>query len=230
MQSRLLEATMFGRRAWILGGTVAAIAIGLTGCADAITVHSLAKELQEAPDVPTVDGRWRLATDDEDVSILVVDHQPDDKGQCRAGKVTYIEDGSSTEYGDEVCFIELNGQLLAEFHTTEPADFYRQYLVRVQAERIEICGGLPVWVMLEELADDRPTGYSFDSLQYTVRKQEPRDLIVIISKPDQMRAFLEIALPELGSACDLGDNDFKWALFERLPDEEEPPEEGAVSE
>lgn len=221
---------MNGRRACILAWAAATIAIGLGGCADAITVHSIAKGSQETPDLPAVDGRWRLGTDEDDVSILIVDHRPGDEGQCRAGNVTYIENGDSTEYGDEVCFIELNGQLLAEFHTTKPADFYRQYLVRIQAERIEICGGLPVWVMLQELADDRPTGYSFDSLQYTVREREMGDLMVIISKPDEMRAFLEIALPELGSACDLGDHDFKWSLFERLPDEEEPAEEGAASE
>jgi hypothetical protein len=221
---------MNGRRAWIFAGTVAAIAIGLAGCADAITVHSIAQGSQETPDVPAVDGRWRLVTDGDDVSILVVDHRPGDEGQCRAGNVTYIENGDSTEYGDEVCFIEMNGQLLAEFHTTEPADFYRQYLVRIQAERIDLCGGLPVWIMLKDLADDHPTGYSFDSLQYTVREREMADLMVIISKRDEMLAFLEIALPELGSACDLGDQDFKWASFERLPDEEEQTDEGAASE
>jgi hypothetical protein len=221
---------MNSRCAWILSGTVAAIAIGLTGCADAITVHSLAQASQAAPDVPAVDGRWRLATDEDDASILVVEHQPGEKGRCRAGTVTYIEGGDSIEYGDEVCFIDLNGQLLAEFHTTKPADFYRQYLVRIQSDRIEVCGGLPVWVMLKELQDDRPTGYSFDSLQYTVRTKSDADLMVIISGPDDMRAFLEIALPELGAACDLGDDDYKWAPFERLRDEEQPAVEGAISE
>ena len=221
---------MNGRHAWILAGTVAAIAIGLAGCGDAITVHSIAKGSQETPDVPAVDGRWRLATDEDDASILVVEHQPGDKGQCRAGTVTYIESGESDEAGDEVCFIDLNGQLLAEFRTTKPADFYRQYLVRIQAERIELCGGFPVWVMLKEPQADRPTGYSFDSLQYTVRAKDMADLMVIISKPEEMRAFLEIALPELGSACDLGDHDFKWLLFERLPVEDEQAEEGAASE
>ena len=173
---------MNGRRAWILAGTAAAIAIGLTGCADAITVHSIAKGSRDTPEVPAVAGRWRLATDEDDASILVVEHQPGDKGQCRAGTVTYIENGESDEVGDEVCFIELNGQLLAEFHTTKPADFYRQYLVRIQSDRIEVCGGLPVWVMLQELKDDRPIGYSLDSLQYTVREQEKGDLMVIISQ------------------------------------------------
>ena len=221
---------MNSRRAWILSATVVAIAIGLTGCTDAITVHSLVQDSQEAPDVPAVDGRWRLAFDEDDASILVVEHQPGDKGQCRAGTVTYIEGGDSTEYGDKVCFIDLNGQLLAEFHTTKPADFYRQYLVRIQSDRIEVCVGLPVWVSLKELQKKRPTGYSFDSLQYTMREQEKGDLMVIISKPAEMRAFLETALPELGSACDLNDNDFKWAPFERLPEEEKPTVEGAASE
>lgn len=221
---------MNGRRAWILACTVAVIAIGLAGCSDAITVHSIATGFQETPDVPELGGRWRLATDEDDASILVVEHRPGDKGQCRAGTVTYIEDGEADEAGDEVCFIELNGQLLAEFHTTKPADFYRQYLVRIQSDQIEVCGGLPVWILLKELKDDRPVGYSLDSLQYTVREQEKGDLMVIISPPDEMRSFLAIALPELGSACDLAGHDFKWAPFERLADEDDPAAEGAASE
>jgi hypothetical protein len=225
-----MEATMNGRRAWILVGMAAIIALGLAGCADAITVHSIAKGSDETPDVPAVDGRWRLATDEDDASILVVEHRPGDKGRCRAGTVTYIEDDEADEAGDEVCLIELNGQLLAEFHTTKPADFYRQYLVRIRSDRIEVCGGLPVWILLKELKDDRPVGYSLDSLQYTMREQEKGDLMVIISQPDAMRAFLEIALPELGSACDLGDHKFTWAPFERLPDGEKPAAEGAASE
>jgi hypothetical protein len=124
----------------------------------------------------------------------------------------------------------MNGQLLAEFHTTKPADFYRQYLVRIQSDQIEVCGGLPVWILLKELKDDRPVGYSLDSLQYTVREQEKGDLMVIISPPDEMRSFLAIALPELGSACDLAGHDFKWAPFERLADEDDPAAEGAASE
>jgi hypothetical protein len=102
--------------------------------------------------------------------------------------------------------------------------------VRIQSDRIEVCGGLPVWVLLKELKDDGPVGYSFDSLQYTVREQEKGDLMVIISPPDAMRDFLEIALPELGSACDLGDRKFTWAPFERMPDEEKPAAEGTASE
>jgi len=130
-------------------------------------------------------------------------------------------DGLTTEAGDEVCFVELNGQLVAEFRTTAPlAGFYRQYLVRIASDRIELCGGLPIWVMLAELKQDRPTGYSFDSLQHTVREQESGDLMVVISKPAEMREFLETALPELGAACDLGGENFKWGAFDRAPQEE----------
>jgi hypothetical protein len=200
---------------------LAAASVGLTGCGDAITVHSLAKGVRADLEVPAVAGRWQLANGESGAPLLIVDHRPDDTGLCRAGLVRYIENGETREVGDEVCFVELNGQLIAEFRTTAPlADFYRQYLVRITRERIELCGGLPVWVMLSELRNDRPTGYSFDSLQYTVRAQESGDLMVLISKPAEMREFLETALPELGAACDLGGENFKWTPFERVPQEQ----------
>jgi len=212
---------MNGRCSWTLTAMLMPALVGLAGCSDAITVHSLAKGVRADLEVPAVAGRWQLANGESGAPLLIVDHRPDDTGLCRAGKVSYIESGETAEAGDEVCFVELNGQLVAEFRTTAPlADFYRQYLVRIASDRIEICGGLPVWIMLNTLKDDRPTGYSFDSLQYTVREQESGDLMVVISKPKEMREFLETALPELGAACDLGGENFKWGPFERAPQEE----------
>ncbi len=212
---------MSGRCGRTLAAMFVVASVGLTGCGDAITVHSLAKGVRADLEVPAVAGRWQLANGESGAPLLIVDHRPDDTGLCRAGLVRYIENGETREVGDEVCFVELNGQLIAEFRTTAPlADFYRQYLVRITRERIELCGGLPVWVMLSELRNDRPTGYSFDSLQYTVRAQESGDLMVLISKPAEMRQFLETALPELGAACDLGGENFKWTPFERASQEE----------
>jgi hypothetical protein len=212
---------MNGRCGRVLAAMLVAALFGLTGCGDAITVHSMAKGVRADLEVPAVAGRWQLANGESGAPLLIVDHRPDDTGLCRAGLVRYVESGETTEAGDEVCFVELNGQLVAEFRTTAPlAGFYRQYLVRIASDRIELCGGLPIWVMLAELKQDRPTGYSFDSLQHTVREQEFGDLMVVISKPKEMREFLETALPELGAACDLGGENFKWGAFERAPQEE----------
>ena len=212
---------MSGRCGWTPAAMLVTALFGLTGCGDAITVHSLAKGVRADLEVPAVAGRWQLANGESGAPLLIIDHRPDDTGLCRAGLVRYIENGETREVGDEVCFVELNGQLIAEFRTTAPlAGFYRQYLVRITRERIELCGGLPVWLMLSELRNDRPTGFSFDSLQYTVRAQESGDLMVLISKPAEMRQFLEIALPELGAACDLGGENFKWTPFERASQEE----------
>lgn len=219
---------MSGQCGRTLAAMFVAASVGLTGCSDAITVHSLAKGVRADLEVPAVAGRWQLANGEAGAPLLIVDHRPDDTGLCRAGLVRYIENGETTEAGDEVCFVELNGQLIAEFRTTAPlADFYRQFLVRMTRERIELCGGLPVWVALSELRNDRPTGYSFDSLQYTVREQESGDLMVLISKPAEMRDFLETALPELGAACDLGGEIFTWTPFERAPLEEADAEADA---
>jgi hypothetical protein len=201
-----------------------AAALALTGCSDAITVHSLARGIRADLDVPALDGRWQLANGESGAPLLVIDHRPGDTALCRAGLVQYIESGTTTAVGDEVCFVEVNGQLIAELRTTEPlAGFYRQFLVRITRERIELCGP-SVWVMLSELEDDRPTGYTFDTLQYTVREQESGDLMVVISEPPAMLEFLEIALPELGAACDRGGELFEWTPFEQVPQEDSDEE------
>jgi hypothetical protein len=98
--------------------------------------------------------------------------------------------------------------------------------VRIDADRIEICTGLPVWVVLAELQKRGPVGFSLDTLQYTVRDQQSGDLMVFISRPEPLREFLEIALPEAAALCDLGEDDMTWVAFERYePDEPAPAEE-----
>jgi hypothetical protein len=116
---------------------------------------------------------------------------------------------------------------VAELRTVAPtAGFYRQYLVRIDADRIEICTGLPVWVVFAELQKQGPVGFSLDTLQYTVRDQQSGDLMVFISRPEPLREFLEIALPEVVALCDLGEDDMEWIAFERYePDEPAPVEE-----
>jgi hypothetical protein len=109
---------MNGRCGWVLAVMLVAAILGLTGCSDAVTVHSMAKGVPADLEVPAVAGRWQLANSESGAPLLIVDHRPDDTGLCRAG------------------------------------------LVRIASDRIELCGGLPIWVMLAELKQDRPTGYS----------------------------------------------------------------------
>ena len=58
----------------------------------------------------------------------------------------------------------------------------------------------------------------------TYRPMGESGLMVFISKPKEMRDFLEVALPELASACDQGDGGFEWIEFERAPPEPEAEE------
>jgi hypothetical protein len=106
-------------------------------------------------------------------------------------------------------------------HGGWPGRLHRQYLVRIGDDRIETCSLWPVWVLLDELSKDGPTGYALDTLQYTVREKGESGLMVFISKPEEMRDFLEVALPELASACDQGDGGFEWIEFERAPPQPE---------
>jgi hypothetical protein len=197
--------------------------LGLAGCTDAITVWPVAKGVSgDGVDVPPLAGHWRIAGKGEGAPTLEVGHVPGEHGQCRGGKVIYTEDGEATDLGDETCFVNLAGNLVAELRSVAPlAGFYRQYLVRLDADRIEVCTGLPVWVIFAELQKG-PVGFSLDTLQYTVRDQETGDLMVFISRPEPLREFLEIALPEAAARCDRADDDLKWIAFERYEPDEPP--------
>ena len=195
---------------------------GLAGCTDSLTVWPVAGTLRSdtAVDVPSLDGHWRMAGEGKDGPTLDVEQVPGERGVCRAGRVTYREDGNVTEVGDQTCFVDIAGYMLAEVRSVEPkAGFYRQYLVRLQSERIEVCTGFPVWVLLLELQKDGPVGFALDTLDYTLREQESGDLMVIISKPQPMRDFLATALPEAAAACDLNDQGIAWVAFERAEEE-----------
>lgn len=211
------------RRLWL--GLLLVTAAGLAGCVDAVTVHPVVTAETKAPDVPDVTGMWMAIGDDpdaEDYAPLEIGGNPADHRQCRKGHVA-VRGKDATDVGDDVCFVELGGQLVAELKTPEPYTFYRQFLVRVEADRIAVCGGVPIWVLLRELQDRTATGYSLDTLQYTIRESREFDLMVFISKPAELREFLELALPELASACDRGQIEgksaemFTWTEFERAP-------------
>jgi hypothetical protein len=215
------------RNAWF---AIVLLVAGLAGCTDAITVWPVAGGAYDAsvPHVPPVAGHWRVAGDDTDGPTLEVGHVPGDQASCRGGMVVYTESGNVTNVGDQTCFVDIDGSLVAEVRTVEPmARFYRQYLVRIEPDRIEVCTGLPVWVVLDELRKDSPVSYALDTLDYTVREQESGDLMVFISKPQPMREFLATALPEAAAACDRGANDFEWIAFERYEPDVEPGTEPA---
>jgi hypothetical protein len=211
------------RRRLILLTLVLSAASALSGCGDALTVHRVASALDAAPDVPSIAGRWLMRSDDGEPAVLQIEGADVRGARCREAQVTYLEDGDTIELGDEVCFVEFNGYLVAELRSASDPQFFRQYLVRITDEKIEVCGAHPIWLMLEWLTEDRPTGYSLDSLAFTSRDEgDESDLLVFVSDRQEMREFLELALPELSAACDAGGEDFfKWFAFEKMSPEEE---------
>jgi len=212
------------QRRLVLLTLVLLAASALSGCGDALTVHRVASALDAAPDVPSIAGHWLMRGDEgESVAVLQVEGVDARGARCREARVTYLEDADTIELGDEVCFVEFNGHLVAELRSASDPKFFRQYLVRITDEKIEVCGAHPIWLMLEWLTEDRPTGYSLDSLAFTSRDEgDESDLLVFVSDRQEMREFLELALPELAAACDAGDEDFfKWFAFEKMSPEEE---------
>ena len=216
------------RSGWL--GLVLAAAAGACGCTDALTVHPVVTYTAKAPVVPVLTGTWIARPDEPDdmVATLEIIGNETGLGQCRPGRVTLTLDDESVYEGEELCFFDFNGHLVAETKTPPPLVFYRQFLVRAEQDRIAVCGMFPVWVLLRELQEEGTTGYSLETLQYTVRKGNLDDLTVVISEPSDLRAFLELALPELASACDSGEsagkpfreNAYTWVRFERAPPED----------
>jgi hypothetical protein len=212
------------RRRLILLTLVLSAASALGGCGDALTVHRVASALDPAPDVPSIAGHWLMRSDGGDpVGVLQIEGADVRGARCRDVQVTYLEDDDTMELGDQVCFVEFNGHLVAELRSTSDPKFFRQYLVRITDEKIEVCGAHPIWLMLKALTEDRPTGYSLDSLAFTSRDEgDESELLVLVSDRREMREFLELALPELAAACDSGGEDlFKWFAFEKMSPEEE---------
>jgi hypothetical protein len=202
-----------------------------------LTVHPIVTYAAKAPDVPVLNGTWIARGDESDGMVITLDISVNETGlgQCRPGRVTLTLDAESVYEGDDLCFFEFNGHLVAETKTPPPLVFYRQFLVRAEQDRLAVCGMLPVWVLLRELQEQGTTGYSLETLQYTVREDKLDDLTVVISEPSDMRAFLELALPELAGACDSGaaagkpisENILTWVRFEPAPPEDA---EGDVAE
>lgn len=223
-------------------GLLLVAAIGVGGCTDALTVHPVATAETGDPEVPSVTGTWiarknaSRGEDAREIGRLVIEGNEADRRQCRKGHIEFREGSDVTDLGGDVCFVDIDGYLVAELKTPPPYVFYRQFLVRIDTDTIAACGALPVWVFLEGLQESGVTGYALESLQYTRRNQrDDADLLVFISKPSELRDFLEVALPELASACDsagpAGENDLDdlgWIIFERAPPEE-PAEEAVES-
>lgn len=210
--------------------SLAAVAL-LAGCADAITVHSVVLRDDPVPDVPSLVGRWRPAASGGGTAFIAIEGNPDDLGQCREG-TGRLSSGSNEASATRICFVELDGYLIAEIESAPPIEgFYRQYLVRVEENRLEVCGEWPVWVLFLALAEEHPVGYSLDALQYTTRESEFYSLMVLISKPEELREFLRTALPELASACDTHtSSEIAWAALERVMEEEEESAEEDAGE
>lgn len=211
--------------------TLAAVAL-LAGCADAITVHSVVLHDDPVPEVPSLVGRWQPARSGGGGGFLEIEGNPEDLGRCREGTGRYVS-GSDEFSATRVCVVELDGYLVAEIETAPPTEgFYRQYLVRIDKDRLEVCGEWPVWVMFRALAEEQPVGYSLDALRYTIREEHWYSLMVLISRPEEQREFLRTALPELAAACDThASSEIAWAAFERVTEEdEESADEEAAEE
>jgi hypothetical protein len=205
----------------------------LAGCSDALTVHPVASATDPTPDVPAIAGTWRYADPDGSVdrTRIVITGEDQAGARCRQLEVTFHDGDAHNTLGDQICFVDFNGHLVAELRSPESSQFYRQYLVRSSEDSFELCAPVPVWLAFEQLAKDYPVGYSLDSLQHTVRKQGDSELMVLISSSKELRDFLTVALPELAAFCDTEKTgEMRWLRFVRSEDEGADGEDGTVEQ
>jgi hypothetical protein len=236
------RGVLVGRSAGV-AGLVLSAALGLGGCTDVITVHSLDSYAPDTmPAVPDLSGIW-VTTDLDEISYVALQFVADayDVAGCREVQATLLQtdpDNPPQAIGNRVCFIPVAGQLLAEMRSADTVPMHRHFLVRVEDNALAVCGGtsdiLPLYLLAAADMDAAVAG-----LDYTVREERYDKLIVVTSKPEQLLAYFERVLPRIAEVCDkYTESETGWLTFRRVTplrkDEsatEEPPvvEPGAAT-
>ena len=204
-----------------VAGLVLSAALGLGGCTDVVTVHSLDTYAPDTlPAVPDLSGIW-VMTSLEDIGYVPLQFVADayDVAGCREVQATLLQtdpDNPPQTIGDRICFVPIAGQLLAEMRSNDLTRMYRHFLVRVEDNALALCGGtsdiLPLYLLAAPDMDDALQG-----LDYTVREEHYDKLIVVTSKPEQLLAYFERVLPHIAEVCDKSaESGLGWLTFNRV--------------
>jgi hypothetical protein len=209
-----------GRSTGVAGLVLAAV-LGLGGCTDVVSVHSLDGYAPDTlPAVPDLSGIWVMTSlEDLDYVALQFVAEAYDVAGCRDAQATLLQtdpDNPPQTIADRICFIPIAGQLLAEVRSNDSARMYRHFLVRIEDNALAFCGGTsdiqPLYLLAAADMDDALQG-----LDYTVRKESYDKLIVVTSKPEQLLAYFERVLPRIAEVCDKGvESGPGWLVFKRV--------------
>jgi hypothetical protein len=204
-----------------VGGLVLAAVLGLGGCTDVVSVHSLESHAPDTmPAVPDLSGIW-VMTSLEEVGYVALQFVAEayDVAGCREARATLLQtdhDNPPQTISNRICFIPVAGQLLAEMRSTDLVPLHRHFLVRVEDNALAVCGGTsdihPLYMLAAADMDDALQG-----LDYTVRDEHYDKLIVVTSKPEQLLAYFERVLPRIAEVCDKSaESGLGWLVFKRV--------------
>lgn len=204
-----------------VAGLVLSAALGLGGCTDVVTVHSLdAYAPDTLPAVPDLSGIW-VMTSLEEVGYVALQFVAEayDVAGCREVQATLLQtdpDNPPQTIADRICFIPIAGQLLAETRSSDLTPMHRHFLVRVEDNALALCGGtsdiMPLYLLAASDMDDALQG-----LDYTVREEHYDKLVVVTSKPEQLLAYFERVLPHIAEVCDKSaELRLGWLTFKRV--------------
>ncbi len=193
--------------------------LGLCGCDDGYTVHSIYQAKAGPSSVPDVAGLWQASDAQWNDGVLQIAAEEYDVGHCRLAEIRILNMKSNENdwaVGDEICFVPIAGQMIMQVRTTGEVRLYQHFLVKIDQDSITSCGS--IWTQLMALHRDRPEQFSMEGLDYTIRSDLPRGNEMIVTSPtEKLRAYLEVNLPKIARTCDEGDEESQhWARLKRL--------------
>jgi len=192
--------------------------LGLCGCDDGYTIHSIYQPTPGSSTVPDVAGLWQSSDAQWNDGVLQIAAEDYDVGHCRFADIRILNMKSNEDdwvIGDEICFVPIAGHMIMQVRTTGEVRLYEDFLVKIDQDSITTCGS--IWTQLMALRRDHPEQFSMEGLEYTIRGQFLGNEMIITSPADELRAYLEVNLPKIARTCDEGDEKVQhWARLKRL--------------
>ena len=191
----------------------------LCGCDDGYTIHSIYQPTPGSSTVPDVAGLWQLSDPGWSDTVLQIAAEDYDVGHCRFADIRILNMKSNEDdwvIGDEMCFVPIAGHMIMQVRTNGKVRLYEDFLVKIDQDSITTCGS--IWGQLMTLNRHRPTQFSMEGLEYTIRSSPFSGNEMIITSPtDELRAYLEANLPKIARTCEEGDEKLQhWVTLKRL--------------
>jgi hypothetical protein len=192
--------------------------LGLCGCDDGYTIHSIYQPTPGSSTVPDVAGLWQSSDAQWNDGVLQIAAKDYDVGHCRFADIRILNMKSNEDdwvIGDEICFVPIAGHMIMQVRTTGEVRLYEDFLVKIDQDSITTCGS--IWTQLMALKRDDPEQFSMEGLEHTIRGQFLGNEMIVTSSTDALRAYLEANLPKIARTCDEGDEKLQhWVTLKRL--------------